>query len=188
MSRKEQKTTRNNPQTAILKALSRRKAVSLDQLRSDTETLIGGDFKGKQKPSYAISRTIKAMIDGGLAEVLSAGQSDFLRITSAGREKLYRDELSSGSMPISRTWDGKWRMIMLDLPEDRKSEREALRYLLKKAGFAMLKNSVWVSPFPFEHFFANIKKDLGLSTELMIVVTDSIDESAEKMLFEIFAK
>ena len=187
----DQNSQRNTPQSAILKVLSRKKAVSLDNLKSEAETSLLGDFKGQYKagakPSYAISRTIKAMIDGGLAEILSAGQSDFVRITPEGRQKLYRDELSSTSMPISRTWDGKWRMILLDLPEDRKNEREALRYLLKKAGFSMLKNSVWISPFPFEQFFSNIKKDLNLTTEMMIVTTDTIDPETEKALFAIFS-
>jgi hypothetical protein len=65
-------------------------------------------------------------------------------------------------------------------------EREALRYLLKKAGFVCLKNSVWISPFPFEHFFSNIKKDLGLTNELLIVVTQSLDEDSEKFFIESF--
>jgi phenylacetic acid degradation operon negative regulatory protein len=184
------KTDRNNPQSAILKVLSRKKAVALDKLKSEAEThLLGGSkaqYKDTAKPSYAISRTIKAMIDGGLAEILSAGQSDFVRITPEGRQKLYRDELTSTNMPISRTWDGKWRMVLLDLPEDRKNEREALRYLLKKAGFSMLKNSVWISPFPFEQFFSNIKKDLNLTTEMIIMTTDSVDPETEKALFGIF--
>lgn len=184
------KTDRNSPQSAILKVLSRKKAVSLDKLKYEAETnLLGGtkgQYKTNTKPSYAISRTIKAMIDGGLAELLSAGQNDFVRITAEGRQKLYRDELGSTTMPISREWDGKWRVILLDIPEDRKNEREALRYLLKKAGFSLLKNSVWISPFPFEQFFSNIKKDLNLTTEMMIMTTDSVDTETEKVLFEVF--
>jgi len=64
----------------------------------------------------------------------------------------------------------------LDIPEERKNEREALRYLLKKADFTCIKNTVWISPYPYEHLFTNIKKDLGLGTELMIIVTDKLDE------------
>ncbi len=179
---------KNKPQSAILKALGRKKAISLENLKEETESTLSGDFKGKSKASYAISRTIKAMIDGGLAEVLESDQNDYVRITSEGRQKLYRDELSGTNLPISRTWDGHWRMVILDLPENRKSEREALRYLLKKAGFSLLKNSVWISPFPFEQFFSNIKKDLGLSTEMIIVTTDTIDSETEKVLFETFGK
>ena len=88
--------------------------------------------------------------------------------------------ISSSFTIVSTTWDGLWRIIILDLPEERKSEREALRYLLKKAGFICAKNSVWVSVYPYEHLFSNIKKDLNLTTEMMIIVTDKIDEETEK--------
>ena len=74
------------------------------------------------------------------------------------------------------------------LPENRKSERESLRYLLKKAGFVCLKNSAWISPFPFEHLFTNIKNDLGLTTEMMIIVTEFIDDETKKVLFETFGR
>ncbi len=37
--------------------------------------------------------------------------------------------------------------------------------------------------YPFEHLFNNIKKDLGLSTELIIIITDKIDEETEKEFF-----
>ncbi len=98
-------------------------------------------------------------------------------------------ELAEGEEAlVPQTWDGMWRIILLDLPEERKSERESLRYLLKKAGFVCLKNSAWISPFPFEHLFTNIKKDLGLTTEMMIIVTEHIDEESKKVLFETFGK
>ncbi|MCU0660629.1 MAG: hypothetical protein MUD00_03420 [Candidatus Pacebacteria bacterium] len=87
---------------------------------------------------------------------------------------------------MNPNWDGTWRIIILDLPEDRKSEREALRYLLKKAGFVCAKNSVWVSPLPFEYFFEGIKKDFGLSTEMLILKTSEVDEATEKMFKEFF--
>lgn len=177
---------KNNPQNAILRILSRKKAVSLENLKKETAGTVSEGFKGKTKPEYAISRSIKSIVDTGLAEILSTEQTEYLRITPEGREKLYRDELTNSSVPMSGAWDGKWRMVILDLPEERKNEREALRYLLKKAGFSCLKNSVWVSPFPFEHFFSNIKKDLGLTNELLIVVTESLDEESEKYFVESF--
>jgi DNA-binding transcriptional regulator PaaX len=79
-----------------------------------------------------------------------------------------------------------WRLVMIDLPENRKSERDSIRYILKKAGFLCMKNSVWVSPFPFEHLFMNIKSDLGLHEEIMIVVTQYIDPVTETSLRKSF--
>jgi DNA-binding transcriptional regulator PaaX len=164
-----------DPQNKILKVLSRKKAVPVDELHGSTLS----------KEKYALTRSIKNMLKSGLAELLPTDQSEYLRITSLGRQKLHRDELGNTTMPISKNWDGKWRIVMLDLPEDRKDEREALRYLLKKAGFVCLKNSVWISPLPYEYLFANIKKDFNLTTELMVVVSDKIDQATEKAFFEL---
>ncbi len=172
--------SRRNPQNALLRLLARKKAVSADELRENALETISEAQEGSQKPEYAINRAMKNMLESGFAESLSNGAQDYLRITAEGRKKLASLELSSGTLPLPAQWDGRWRMIILDLPEDRKSEREALRYLLKKAGFACVKNTVWVSPYPFEHLFINLKKDLGLSTEMIVLTTDSIDEETEQ--------
>ncbi len=138
------------------------------------------------KDKYAITRSIKGLKEAGLVESHSSGQNDYARLTKAGRVKA--NSLKFQDSLLDPSWDGKWRIILLDLPESRKSERESLRYLLKKAGFVCLKNSAWISPYPFEHLFGNIKKDLGLTTEMIILVTDTIDDASEKIFLESFKK
>ena len=137
---------------------------------------------------YALTRSLKNLREAGLVEHISSGQNDYARLTKEGKKKMHSLKLDSDTMLVNTSWDGFWRIILLDLPENRKSERESLRYLLKKAGFVCLKNSAWISPFPFEHLFTNIKKDLGLTMEMMIIVTEHIDEETKKFLFETFGK
>ena len=162
----------------ILKILGQKPAVALDSFKD----------KGDTKTSYAISRSVKNLIDAGNAEILNSVNKKFIRITKKGKTKLDTLKLEGEEALVPQTWDGMWRIILLDLPEERKSERESLRYLLKKAGFVCLKNSAWISPFPYEHLFANIKKDLGLSSEMMIIVTERVDEESKKVLFDAFGK
>ncbi len=169
----------------ILKILSENKAVSLAEL-ADKMTLEGQKMADKAR--YAVNRSLRGLRDSGLVESHFSGQNDYALLTRAGRRKATSLKLESDTAVVNPNWDGKWRIILLDLPESRKSERESLRYLLKKAGFVMLKNSAWISPYPFEHLFLNIKKDLGLTTELMIMVTESLDEETEKVLMEMFKK
>ncbi len=176
----------------ILNSLAGKKAVAVpeirEQLRTTPPLLIqqndswGKVKEGKNTRQYAITRSIKNLADSGLVERLEGGQGEYLRLTKEGRIKASSQKLDSRESLANPNWDGKWRIILLDLPEARKAEREALRYLLKKAGFIMLKNSAWVSPFPFEFMFENLKKDFGLSTELMIIVTESLDEETESIL------
>jgi len=130
--------------------------------------------------NYALTRSIKNLVESGCVEIVHSDNKNYLKLTKKGKKKLDCIKLEGSGVLVSTVWDGYWRIIILDIPEERKPEREALRYLLKKADFACIKNTVWISPYPYEHLFTNIKKDLGLGgTELMIIVTDKLDEETK---------
>jgi len=171
-------SSKKNYSKKILRILGEKPAVILDSLK-DVEN---------SKDSYAMTRSVKNLIESGNAEILNFPNKKLIRITKKGRTKLDTLKLEGKEALVPQTWDGMWRIILLDLPEERKNERESLRYFLKKAGFVCLKNSAWISPFPYEHLFANIKKDLDLTTEMMIIVTEMIDEESKKVLFETFGR
>lgn len=48
----------------------------------------------------------------------------------------------------NRPWDGRWRIILFDLPEAEASARVRLRRYLQSSGFGFLQNSVWITPDP----------------------------------------
>lgn len=166
----------------ILEILSEKQAISLPDLKK--KMLLKDSLK---HPEYAINRSLKSLKEAGLVEALASGQGEYARLTEEGKKRVNTLRLDSKTAIINPNWDGKWRIILLDLPENRKAERESLRYLLKKAGFVMLKNSAWISPYPFEHLFTNIKKDLGLTSEIMIIVTESIDTETELTVKKYFS-
>ena len=168
----------------ILKILAENKAVSVPELAGKM-TLEGSNLPPKAR--YAVNRTLKGLVESGLIESHFSGQNDYARLTLKGRKKATTLKLESDTSLLPN-WDGQWRIILLDLPESRKSERESLRYLLKKAGFVCLKNSAWISPFPLEHLFTNIKQDLGLTTEMMIITTTHLDTETEQTLLKQFGK
>lgn len=163
----------------IVKLLAEKPAISVSELVERVHP-----DGGEKTPVVAISRSIKGLRDAGLIEEAHSGREVYARLTKEGKKKAHSIALERETALASTTWDGKWRVILLDLPESRKDEREGLRYLLKKAGFVCVKNSVWISPFPYEYLFTNIKKDFGLTTELMIFVTSDIDKDTEKAFFE----
>lgn len=177
---------KTNIQEKILSFLQSKKAINKTILTQELENDFEGNFEASGKPKYAINRSLKTLSETGLIEEIETPHSAFVRITPEGRHKLRNLKLSSPTSLISTSWDGYWRMVLIDLPESRKSERNSFRYILKKAGFIMLKNSVWVSPYPFEHLFMNLKQDMGLTTEITILVTQLIDPETEKELIKIF--
>mgnify|MGYP001606639190 CR=1 FL=1 len=46
-----------------------------------------------------------------------------------------------------KQWDGKWRMVIFDIPEKKKRARDALREKLKELGFQELQHSVHIVPY-----------------------------------------
>ncbi len=160
----------------IIKILSQKTAISIPEIVDKVISENGS--------KYPITRSIKGLEEAGLIEHISSGQNTYARLTKDGRKKATSIKLEAEDSLVSTTWDGYWRIILLDLPESRKNERESLRYLLKKAGFICLKNSAWISPYPFEHMFTSIKKDLGLMSELMIIITNTVDKETEEYFFQ----
>ncbi|MEI8269929.1 MAG: hypothetical protein WCG45_01035 [bacterium] len=171
------KDKKPNIQKDILKFLAEKPAVSVEAIKVEDP-----------KKNYALARSIKNLVESGCVEIHNSDNQKYLKITKKGQGKLNCIKLEGEEALVSNTWDGFWRIIILDLPEDRKSEREALRYLLKKANFICIKNTVWISPYPYEHLFTNIKKDLDLGTELMIIVTDKLDPETNKSFLESIKK
>src|SRR3989344_1407010 len=171
----------------ILKILAEKPAVPVEVITNPSESPLIKREKGS-KEKYALARSVKGLVEGGYAELLESGRGSYLRLTKKGKTKLDTMRLEGDDMLVPQTWDGLWRIIILDLDEPRKNEREALRYLLKKANFVCVKNTVWISHLPYEHLFENIKKDLGLTTELMIIVTDQLDPETRLAFLEALKK
>ena len=108
-------TKKPNIQKDILKLLAERPAVSIDSLKNKKDT----------KASYAIARSVKNLVESGLAEIHNSENQKFLKITKKGRNKFNCIKLEGEDALVSTAWDGFWRIIILDIPEERKNEREA---------------------------------------------------------------
>ncbi|MCF7675798.1 MAG: hypothetical protein K9N23_21715 [Akkermansiaceae bacterium] len=57
----------------------------------------------------------------------------------------------------SRPWDGKWRMVLFDLPETERQLRDQLRKSLSRSGFGCMQRSVWISPDPMTELAAQLR-------------------------------
>ena len=49
-----------------------------------------------------------------------------------------------------RPWDGRWRMVIFDMPVGKDSQRRRLWSYLRGKGFGYLQDSVWITPDPME--------------------------------------
>lgn len=71
-------------------------------------------------------------------------------LTKEGKKRALKYQIDEIEIKKPEKWDGKWRVVIFDVPEKRKKAREALRDKLKDLGFKELQKSVFVIPFECE--------------------------------------
>ncbi|NBD73638.1 hypothetical protein GVX82_01190 [Patescibacteria group bacterium] len=120
----------------------------------------------------SIRRAINRLITSGDLERSSDGAG--WTLSERGRRKLThlvahtRDERPS-------TWDGKWRIVIFDVPESRKKLRDTLRHQLQAAGFRKIQDSVWAYPYRCEDIIALLKFELRLGRSLLYLIADTVE-------------
>ena len=72
-------------------------------------------------------------------------------------------------------WDGKWRIIAFDIPEECRKGRNALRYRFKVGGFYELQKSLFVYPYDCQKEVMALAKLLKLEKYVRFVLADFID-------------
>lgn len=86
-------------------------------------------------------------------------QDGMLHITQKGVGLALKDAFDDLVIRPSEKWDGKWRIVIFDVPEKFKVARTALSQKLKLLGCYQLQKSVFVSPYPCNDevvFVANV--------------------------------
>ncbi|MEK7578339.1 MAG: CRISPR-associated endonuclease Cas2 [Patescibacteria group bacterium] len=85
----------------------------------------------------------------GLIEFIKENNDEVVvRITDGGRKYLKTFDIDDMVLNRPEHWDGKWRLVIFDVPEEHKKARDALRRKLKDLCFVRLQDSVWVTPYP----------------------------------------
>ena len=74
-----------------------------------------------------------------------------------------------------KSWDGKWRFLIFDIPEKFRRGRDALRQKIKKLGFYELQKSVFVVPYECTGEIEFIVEFFGISEYVRHGTMDFID-------------
>ncbi len=128
------------------------------------------DTKGRRK-EY-INRSRDRLIGAGL---LKRNNKGYLEITDRGEMELRKLQLENYRLKQPRRWDKKWRVLIFDIPEYRRSLREKVRRTLRSVGFLRLQDSVWLYPYPCEDLVALLKADFKIGKDIIYIITDSIE-------------
>lgn len=98
-----------------------------------------------------------------------------LQITEKGRRALAFEQSVLSLNKPKRKWDGRWRIVLFDVPEHRRGARGRLRAMMKKVGFVRMQESVWIYPYDCEEFIALLKAELKIGRNVLYVIADRVE-------------
>src|SRR3990167_11331039 len=87
-----------------------------------------GIIPNRRQKEY-VSSSASKMVKNGLIRY----NGRFYELTSLGRGYLSRWEFSNFKFNIPKKWDGKWRVIIFDIPDKKRRTRDQIRSLFKSA-------------------------------------------------------
>ena len=142
----------------------------------------------KKRPEYendrpAIEKAVNKILKDRMVKLVEKGEKQMLEITNNGRRQLVEYNLATIQIKKQK-WDGKWRIVMFDIPEDIRLARDVLRDKLKDLGFKQVQKSVWVSPYECQNEISFIGSVYEVEKYINYVVAEKTDfsESLRKTL------
>lgn len=141
-------------------------------------------FKGSKKYSNKqISSAMYSIKRQKLIEyVCDKNGKTIVKITKKGEIKLRAFDVELMKINKPKKWDGKWRLVIFDIPMRFTKGREALRYHLKELNFFQFQKSAWIYPYPCEDEIIFIADFFGVRKCVEVLTVESIlrDEKLKK--------
>lgn len=134
----------------------------------------------RRYPKPRIADTFARLKREGLVETVRRNGQIYIKLTDKGEKKAGFYQINSLKIKKPKKWDDKWRIVIFDISELKRSHREAFRGKLKELGFKSLQKSVWVHPFQCKDEIALLRDFFGLEkNDIRIIVAEEIENSAD---------
>lgn len=120
----------------------------------------------------SLAQALKRLREKGYIEKLPDRRDEskiIFKLTEAGKEFIL---LSKSEDQIE--WDGKYRIVVFDIPENKRLVRDILRSRLKMWGFVPWQQSVWASKKNLTNKLRGLIKELGIEDWVLVIESDNV--------------
>ncbi|MDO8492634.1 MAG: CRISPR-associated endonuclease Cas2 [bacterium] len=138
---------------------------------------LGKEWKKINRES--LQQSIKALYRSRLIsnKENSDGTTTIL-LNKQGKQLALTYNLETMSLSKDKRWDGKWRVVMFDIPERYKKTRDAFRFHLKHLGFFEYQKSVFVTPHKCAKEIEYLREFWHVKPHVRILLVDKLDNEA----------
>lgn len=111
----------------------------------------------------AISLALRRLRERGLVEKDHSEGEVIFKLTKAGKNKAILMKAED------ENWDGRYRIVIFDIPEARRGTRKFLREKLKEWGFVKWQKSVWACKKNCTSQLEEVIKETGIDDWVLVV-------------------
>ena len=131
-------------------------------------------FTGNRRIRNHFQQSLYRLVARGLVGKQRIGQHVYIKLTSAGKNKLMRSHPNLNYRP-HRRWDGFWRIVSFDVDEPYRNVRGLLRSVLKDFGFAKLQQSLYICPHKVEEELRSYLLNTKLDRFVKVFVSKEVE-------------
>jgi|GEM_PF-621882 len=111
----------------------------------------------------------------GYIKRFAENRKNILELTSIGKDKALKYFLNDKKIDIPKHWDKKWRLVIFDVPKNKKNIRDIIRNRLKNIGFYQLQKSVFIFPYDCLEHIKALKYLYSVGPYLQYIVAENIE-------------
>lgn len=131
-------------------------------------------YKKGAKFNYQAKSALGRLATKGLVTFVEENGKRYARITEKG-ERMLQMETERVAIAKKRKWDRRWRVVIFDIPERRKSVRTSLRRFMNEYGFIRLQDSVWIYPYDCEDLIALAKANFRVGADVLYMIVERLE-------------
>jgi len=166
-------------QRAVLATIGIAGMLAVAAVAPNTLQLLG-KFGMNRRFNYQTRSVLSRLAAKGHVRFVEKDGKKRVEITAAGQRALDL-EVHTADVRAKRPkrWDKRWRLVMFDISEERKSDRDHLRRTMMEAGFLCFQDSVWIFPYDCEDFVTLLKIDMRLGNAVRYAIVEKLENDAE---------
>lgn len=146
------------------------------------KTLRKISWEWKKIDQRNFNRSIRRLSQEKFIEERTLSDGSFkLILTEKGKREAKKLSLLGNSIKFKKPkrWDGKWRVVVFDIPEKDRVFRNILREHLHALNFFKLQHSVFISPYPFEKPILELINLYSVEPYVRVITATKIDNEAK---------
>jgi len=122
-----------------------------------------------------LKRSLKRLEEQKLVAFRKDEEKAIIKITKLGGQKVLKYALDNFGIEKQRIWDGKWRLIIYDMPKTKEYFQGLFRRTIKRLGLYKLQHSVYLTPYPCEAQIKFLRNFLGVKNEVIYMVIEKLE-------------